>query len=640
VKRGAEETEAGLGRNGHDSEGAYRSSLSAADVTALAELVSDGIIVIDGEWRFQYLNEPAAQMLSRTVDDLLGKDMWSEFSDEAGINFRVAYERALRSGRPGRLVDYYEPLQRWFEARFFPRDDGLMILLRDVSEQHRVEQELREYGDQMAEAERIVRFGVWKWTLATERVAWSDELHRIYGLEPGQFGGTAEDFIARVRPEDRDRVRAAIERSIEAREPFAFNERIVRPDGEERVLLSQGRPIVAADGEIAALVGVCHDVTDRTAIERALGASERRIHAIIDQTPAIITVKNLDGRYVMVNAEAGRVFGVSPGDLIGQRCTDVFPADIAESQHANDQLAAAEGEAVYGQATLQRDGEPRTYLTVTFPLPDDAGLPAEICTIATDVHHSRERLAERLERISWSERINQALAEDRMLAFEQPIVHMRTGEQVSRELLARMVTAGDRQQVLEPSTFLPAAERFGLIQRIDTWMVGEAIERARDGALPVNHSAVTLSDPSSRREIIDMLAGAPGPPTRNTCDITETADVEQLHAARLFAADVVALGCHLALDDFGTGFGSFTYLSHLPLSYLKIDRSYVQALAEQPDDQRLVRGIIGVGGLFGLQTIAEGVNDERTAAVLRELGADFAQGHHFGKAAPAGSSRA
>jgi PAS domain S-box-containing protein len=635
VHRGTEETNAELDRNGHDSEGSYGSSLTAAEIAALVEQLSDGIIVVDGEWRFQYLNEPAARMLERTVDGLLGKAMWSEFSEEAGINFRVAYERALRSGRPGRLVDYYEPLERWFEVRIFPRDDGLMILLRDVTEQQRVADELREYGDQMAEAERIVRFGVWKWTFATERVVWSDELHRIYGLEPGEFGGTTDDFIARVGPEDRDRVWSTIEHSVETGEPFVFKERIVRSDGEERVLLSQGRPIVGSDGEIAALVGVCHDITDRAAIERALGASERRIHAIIDQTPAIVTVKDLDGRYVMVNAEAGRVFGIPPGELVGQRCTDVFPVDIADAQHANDQLAAAEGEAVYGQATLLRAGEPSSYLTVTFPLPDDAGLPAEICTIATDALHSRERLGERLERISWSERIDDALAEDRMLAFEQPIVDMVSGERVSRELLARMVTAGDQPQVLEPSTFLPAAERFGLIQRIDTWMVGRAIERAGEGALQVNLSAVTLSDSSSRREIIDMLAAAPEAATRITFEITETAVVAQPDAARLFAADVVALGCHLALDDFGTGFGSFTYLSHLPLSYLKIDRSYVEALAAQPDDQRLVRGIIGIGGLFGLQTIAEGVQDEPTAALLRDLGADLAQGDCFGRAAPA-----
>ncbi len=90
----------------------------------------------------------------------------------------------------------------------------------------------------------------------------------------------------------------------------------------------------------------------------------------------------------------------------------------------------------------------------------------------------------------------------------------------------------------------------------------------------------------------------------------------------------------LALDDFGTGFGSFTYLSNLPLSYVKIDRSHVKALAEDPDDQRLVRSIIGIGGLFGLQTVAEGIEDERTLDLLRELGADLAQGFHLGRPSP------
>ena len=110
-----------------------------------------------------------------------------------------------------------------------------------------------------------------------------------------------------------------IEKSIEAREPFVFEERIVRPDGEERVLLSQGRPVIGQDGDVEALVGVCHDVTEREAIERRLGASERRINAIIDQTPSIVTVKDLEGRYLMVNLEATRVSGVTSDELIGRR---------------------------------------------------------------------------------------------------------------------------------------------------------------------------------------------------------------------------------------------------------------------------------------------------------------------------------
>ena len=485
--------------------GAYWRSLSADEIAEMVENLSDGIIVVDGDWRFRYLNEPAGSMLNRTAEELVGKNMWAEFSEEAGISFRLAYERALSTGEPGRLVDYYEPLDRWFETRIFPRGDGLVILLRDFTEQHRVEHELREYGEQMAEAERIVRFGVWKWTLAADRVVWSDELHRIYGIAPGDFGGTTDDFIARVNPGDRERIRGLIEKSIASREPFVFKERIFRPDGEERVLLSQGRPVVGQDGAVEALVGVCHDITEREAMERRLGASERRINAIIDQTPSIVTVKDLEGRYLMVNLEASRVFGIPSDELIGRRCKDVFPPEVAELQRANDQLAAADGEPVYDQLTLVSDGEPRGFLTVTFSLPDENGLPSETCTIATDANQSRERLAERLERISWSERINRALAEDRMVVFAQPIVDMHTGEHVSRELLVRMVAPGDRPQILAPGTFLPAAERFGLVQVIDVWMVEQALTLGGEGSVQVNLSAVTLSDSSARREILELL---------------------------------------------------------------------------------------------------------------------------------------
>ena len=138
-----------------------------------------------------------------------------------------------------------------------------------------LEVELREYSERMAEAERIAGFGVWKWEIATGTVRWSDQLHAIYGLPPGEFEGTVEGFVSRLHPEDRDRVGGHIAHAVETLEPFAFEERIVRPDGSVRTLLSQGRAIPGPDGTAAALVGVCHDVTDRAAAEHALGASER-----------------------------------------------------------------------------------------------------------------------------------------------------------------------------------------------------------------------------------------------------------------------------------------------------------------------------------------------------------------------------
>src|SRR2546430_2362185 len=103
----------------------------------------------------------------------------------------------------------------------------------------------------MAEAERIARFGVWKWEISSGVVRWSDHLHEIYGLRPGEFEGTVEAFTSRLHPEDRERVGALVAHAVETLEPFAFEERIVRPDGSVRVLLSQGRAMPGPDGRAA-----------------------------------------------------------------------------------------------------------------------------------------------------------------------------------------------------------------------------------------------------------------------------------------------------------------------------------------------------------------------------------------------------
>jgi PAS domain S-box-containing protein len=217
----------------------------------------------------------------------------------------------------------------------------------------------------MAEAEQIGGFGVWEWDIAAGTVTWSDALHRIYGLEPGAFPGTVEGFVAHLHPEDRERVWANISRAIEAVESFAFEERIVRADGEVRVLLSQGHVLADADGRAATLIGVCHDVTERVVAAHALGHSERRMRAIVDNTPSMIAVKDLHGRYLMANAESGRVVGMAPERLVGSRCVDLFPDDVAERLLAADRRAAAEGTPVYDEAVLLTDGDERTYATVT-----------------------------------------------------------------------------------------------------------------------------------------------------------------------------------------------------------------------------------------------------------------------------------
>jgi diguanylate cyclase (GGDEF)-like protein/PAS domain S-box-containing protein len=235
--------------------------------------------------------------------------------------------------------------------------------------------------------------------------------------------------------------------------------------------------------------------------------------------------------------------------------------------------------------------------------------------------------------LTWVERIRAALREDRLTLYAQPIVDLATGKAVHEELLVRMLD--EDGAVVPPGSFLPTAESFGLIGDIDRWVLRRGVEVAATG----RHVHVNLSGHSvGRTEVLDELAESlavtGADPAHLVIELTETMAVANLAGARAFARRLREIGCGLALDDFGTGFGSFTYLKHLPADFLKLDQEFIRDLTRSDADRRVVDAIVGIAARFGMQTIAEGVEDEATLAVLRDAGVDFVQGYHLGRPAP------
>ena len=199
-------------------------------------------------------------------------------------------------------------------------------------------------------------------------------------------------------------------------------------------------------------------------------------------------------------------------------------------------------------------------------------------------------------------------------------------------------TTGD---LILPGSFLPAAEKYGLIGEIDRWVIDRAIECAAGWRrVEINLSARSLGDLGLLRVIESHFRLAGVDPSLVTFEITETALMENLEAGEEFVKGLVAMGFGAALDDFGTGFGSFTYLKRLPLRFLKIDIDFVRDLVSNPHNQHLVRATVGLARDFGYQTIAEGVEDAATLALLKELGVDLAQGYFLGRPAPLTSAYA
>ena len=255
-----------------------------------------------------------------------------------------------------------------------------------------------------------------------------------------------------------------------------------------------------------------------------------------------------------------------------------------------------------------------------------------MCGVGTDVTERRDREDDLRAKLEWSLRIRQAIDEDRLVLHAQPIVDLATGEQVQQELLVRM--RDEDGGLVMPGVFLPPAERFHLAPLIDRWVIAQAAVLASDRRVEVNLSAQSMGDDSLVEYVETQLRDAGADPHNVVFEITETAAARDIEQATRLAEQLSALGCGFALDDFGTGYGSFTYLKHLPVDYIKIDIEFVRHLKPDSPDLQVVSAIIDVAKKFGIRTVAEGVENEEALELLRELGADFAQGYHLGRPRP------
>ena len=246
----------------------------------------------------------------------------------------------------------------------------------------------------------------------------------------------------------------------------------------------------------------------------------------------------------------------------------------------------------------------------------------------------------RRARLTWPGRIRRALEHDLFELHSQPILDLQTGEVPQHELLIRL--PGDGGELIMPGAFLYTAERYGLVRELDRWVVASAIELIAQAAgglrLEVNLSGESLTDPGLPEFVERELDQASVDPGEIIFEVTETAAIANLAQARAFVERLTELGCRFALDDFGAGFGSFYYLKHLPLDYLKIDGEFVRNLPASPTDQVLVRSVVEIARGLGKRTIAEYVGDAATLELLRSMGVDMAQGFHTGRPRPVAES--
>jgi len=240
--------------------------------------------------------------------------------------------------------------------------------------------------------------------------------------------------------------------------------------------------------------------------------------------------------------------------------------------------------------------------------------------------------AQRRRDAAIGETVRNALSQNRLLFAFQPVVCAASGQIDYFECLLRMREVNDR--LVTCGEFIAAIEQIGLIGLIDRFVLERAFAElaAHPGVrLGFNVSGLTACDRPWLRLLMSLLRRQPGLAHRVVVEITETAALSDLDESARFVETLRHAGCRVALDDFGAGHTSLRHLQVLAVDTIKIDGSFVRSLADCRENRVILRHLLGLTRGFGLSTIAECVETEEEASLLREEGVGFLQGYHFGR---------
>jgi PAS domain S-box-containing protein len=415
-----------------------------------------------------------------------------------------------------------------------------------------------------------------------------------------------------------------------------------RKDGSAVPSYLEATALRDLDGRPAGVVGVAVDITERAETERQVRSARDYLHTITDSMGEGLLTMDTEGRLIYLNRAGERLLGWRQDELHGRNvheATHYRRPDGSDYPIAECPLMAAcrDGGSVRleDEVFIRKDGTQIPVEIVAEPFETEDGVRGTVLVFGdiTERQARERRVRGDMESLAWVGRVRDALAEDRFVLYAQPIVEVATGRTVQHELLLRML--GDADEPIAPGAFLAAAEEYGLIEEVDRWVVREAIGLAAQGhAVELNLSGRSMSAPRLVDDFRSELDRTGADPALIVVELTETALLEDERAGELFIQRIRALGCRVALDDFGTGYGGFRYLKRLPVDYLKIDIEFVRDLPTNVASQHVVSAVVTLAKGFGQKTVAEGVEDEETRAMLLDLGVDYAQGYLIAKPRP------
>lgn len=668
---------------------------------ALLESAPDAVVIVDWHGHVQLVNAQAERLFGWPREEIVGQNI-AELIPE---RFRGRHREHLRGylqeavARP--MGGSFDLFGRRKDGSEFPveislgplqTDQGLLVssAIRDITERKRAEAALREAEERFRTAFEEAPVGMALAGLDGSILEVNRAMCEITGYSSEQLEATTFASITHRDDATRD---------LEERRAL-IEGRGSRYRAERRYMHSEGHPVPVdlsvalvrdASGAPTHLLAQVHDITDRKRYEGQLQYladhdaltgmfNRRRFEEELTRELGRARRYGTGGAVLAVDVDHFKYvndsLGHSVGDELITRVGGIFRRRLRDTdivaRLGGDEFAvilpgADEDEAVLVAENLlsclreegklpSPDGHPRRVTaTIGIALFGEPVLTGEELLVEADIamydakEAGRDRVAvydtthgrqERMQdRLTWVDRIRDALEEERFVLHAQPILALNDDRVPRHELLIRML--GDDSDLIPPGTFLYIAERFDLIQAIDRWVIGQAIEllaeqkhAGRAIHLEVNLSAKSVTDQSLAAFVAGELRNAGIDGTGLCVEVTETAAIVNVEHAKRFAQMLGEHGCEFALDDFGAGFASFYYLKHMAFDYVKIDGEFIRNLAGSRVNQLVVQSVVDIARGLGKRTIAEFVGDAETLQLIRRYGVDYAQGYYVAKPQP------